>query len=235
MASLYGSTSNYQIVVTVCTILAFIPAIILHEVAHGFIAYKLGDTTAKSQGRLSLNPLRHVDPFGTVILPIMLLFVGGPVFGYAKPVPYNPSNFKNKRQGELLVGLAGPLANLVMALIGAVIFSIMGSALGTVGNSINSATMVYYTIYAVFLPQFILINLYLMFFNLIPIPPLDGSSIIGFLLPERFLLQYYKVQQYALPIFLIILFVVPYFLQVDIIGWYLKATAGNLGALLMSF
>ncbi len=235
MASLYGSTSNYQIVVTVCTILAFIPAIILHEVAHGFIAYKLGDTTAKSQGRLSLNPLRHVDPFGTVILPIMLLFVGGPVFGYAKPVPYNPSNFKNKRQGELLVGLAGPLANLVMALIGAVIFSIMGSALGTVGNSINSATMVYYTIYAVFLPQFILINLYLMFFNLIPIPPLDGSSIIGFLLPERFLPQYYKVQQYALPIFLIILFVVPYFLQVDIIGWYLKATAGNLGALLMSF
>ena len=235
MASLYGSTSNYQIVVTVCTILAFIPAIILHEVAHGFIAYKLGDTTAKSQGRLSLNPLRHVDPFGTVILPIMLLFVGGPVFGYAKPVPYNPSNFKNKRQGELLVGLAGPLANLVMALIGAVIFSIMGSALGSVGNSINSATMVYYTIYAVFLPQFILINLYLMFFNLIPIPPLDGSSIIGFLLPERFLPQYYKVQQYALPIFLIILFVVPYFLQVDIIGWYLKATAGNLGALLMSF
>ncbi len=232
---MYGSTSNYQIVVTVCTILAFIPAIILHEVAHGFIAYKLGDTTAKSQGRLSLNPLRHVDPFGTVILPIMLLFVGGPVFGYAKPVPYNPSNFKNKRQGELLVGLAGPLANLVMALIGAVIFSIMGSALGTVGNSINSATMVYYTIYAVFLPQFILINLYLMFFNLIPIPPLDGSSIIGFLLPERFLPQYYKVQQYALPIFLIILFVVPYFLQVDIIGWYLKATAGNLGALLMSF
>ena len=134
-----------------------------------------------------------------------------------------------------MVGLAGPLANLVMALIGAVIFSIMGSALGTVGNSINSATMVYYTIYAVFLPQFILINLYLMFFNLIPIPPLDGSSIIGFLLPERFLPQYYKVQQYALPIFLIILFVVPYFLQVDIIGWYLKATAGNLGALLMSF
>ena len=235
MSSLYGSTSYYQIVVTVCTILAFIPAIILHEVAHGFIAYKLGDTTAKSQGRLSLNPLRHVDPFGTVILPIMLLFVGGPVFGYAKPVPYNPSNFKNKRQGELLVGLAGPLANLVMALIGAVIFSIMGSALGSVGNSINSATMVYYTIYAVFLPQFILINLYLMFFNLIPIPPLDGSSIIGFLLPERFLPQYYKVQQYALPIFLIILFVVPYFLQVDIIGWYLKATAGNLGALLMSF
>ena len=102
---MYGSTSNYQIVVTVCTILAFIPAIILHEVAHGFIAYKLGDTTAKSQGRLSLNPLRHVDPFGTVILPIMLLFVGGPVFGYAKPVPYNPAILKTRGRANCWLGL----------------------------------------------------------------------------------------------------------------------------------
>ena len=107
--------SSYQIILIACSVLAFIPAIILHEVAHGYVAYKLGDFTAKNQGRLSLNPLKHVDPFGTVILPAILILSGGPVFGYAKPVPYNPNNFKNKKTGDLLVGLAGPCANLLMA------------------------------------------------------------------------------------------------------------------------
>ena len=92
--------SSYQIILIVCSVLAFIPAIILHEVAHGYVAYKLGDSTAKNQGRLSLNPLKHVDPFGTVILPAILILSGGPVFGYAKPVPYNPNNFKNKKTGD---------------------------------------------------------------------------------------------------------------------------------------
>ena len=226
---------TYQTVVIVCSVLAFIPAIILHEVAHGYVAFKLGDSTAKKQGRLSLNPLKHVDVFGTVILPIILIFSGGPVFGYAKPVPYNPNNLKNKKVGELLVGLAGPCANLLMALLGALLLLGMGEVLSSLTSGNETIAFIASCIYAVFLPAFIMVNLYLMFFNLLPIPPLDGSSIIGFFLPEKYLPQYYRVQQYALPIFLIIIFALPYFFHVDIIGWYLNATAGKVAALLMPY
>ncbi len=227
--------STYQTVAIICSVLAFVPAIILHEVAHGYVAFKLGDETAKKQGRLSLNPLKHVDIFGTVILPIILIFSGGPVFGYAKPVPYNPNNLKNKKVGELLVGLAGPCANLLMALLGALLLFGMGEILQPLTSGEGAIAFIASCIYAVFLPVFIMVNLYLMFFNLLPIPPLDGSSIIGFFLPEKYLPQYYRVQQYALPIFLIIIFALPYFFHVDIIGWYLKATAGNVAALLMPY
>ena len=103
----------------ICSVLCFIPALVLHEVAHGFAAYKLGDPTAKAAGRLSLNPLKHLDWFGTVALPLFLMFFRMPVIGYAKPVPYNPSYFKDPRKGDLIVGLAGPLANLLMALLAA--------------------------------------------------------------------------------------------------------------------
>ncbi len=194
---------------------------------HGFAAYRLGDETAKNKGRLSLNPLKHVDPFGTVILPAILILTGGPVFGYAKPVPYNPNNFKDVRKGDLIVGLAGPMANLFLALVGsALMFALHGVVQGS-----SSDFLLYF--YAAFLPIFILINLYLMFFNLLPIPPLDGSSIIGFFLPEKYLPQYYRVQHYALPIFLVVLFAVPYFLHIDLVGLYLNATAGNLSGLLI--
>ena len=97
----------------ICSVLSFVPAIVFHEVAHGFAASKLGDPTAKNRGRLSLNPLKHVDPFGTVLMPLLLLSLGGPVFGYAKPVPYNPMYFKDRRKGEAIVGLAGPCACLL--------------------------------------------------------------------------------------------------------------------------
>ena len=102
----------------ICSILAFVPAIVLHEMGHALAAYKLGDPTAKSQGRLSFNPLNHIDPFGTVIMPIMLMAMNMPIFGYAKPVPYNPRYFKDPRKGDLIVGLAGPAANLLQALLG---------------------------------------------------------------------------------------------------------------------
>lgn len=116
--SLPAFNSEYVIYI-VFSIICFIPALVLHEVAHGFMAYKLGDPTAKRAGRLSLNPMKHIDIFGTVILPAILMFFKMPVIGYAKPVPYNPSYFKDPRKGDLLVGLAGPCANLIMALIGA--------------------------------------------------------------------------------------------------------------------
>ena len=114
-------TSEQQIIYILVSALCFIPAIVFHEVAHGFVANLLGDPTAKLAGRLTLNPVKHIDPFGTVLLPLLMAMMGGPVFGYAKPVPYNPRFFRNKRVGDLLVGLAGPAANLVMALLGALV------------------------------------------------------------------------------------------------------------------
>ena len=225
----------FDIAYIVCSLFSFVPAIVLHEVSHGFAAYKLGDPTAKSAGRLSLNPLKHIDPFGTIIMPALLMMMGWPVFGYAKPVPYNPMYFKDKRRGDLIVGLAGPAANLALALIGAgVTWALWPLVTGANGQALLSNTFFQY-FYLMFLPMFVLINLYLMFFNLLPIPPLDGSSIFAFILPERFLPQYYRIQQYALPVFMIIVLVLPYVLNVNPIGVYLDVTAGNIANLLLPF
>lgn len=219
--------SEVQIIIMICNVLAFIPAIVFHEFMHGWAAWKLGDNTAKAQGRLSFNPLKHIDPFGTVILPLLLIIMGGPVFGYAKPVPYNPANFKNPRRDDLIVGLAGPSGNLILALIGsALMFALHGMYT-------TAAPDLFVYFYGVFLPIFIMVNLYLMFFNLLPIPPLDGSSIFAFILPQKYLPQYYRIQQYALPVFLIVIFVLPYLIHINLISMYLQVTAGNLATLLI--
>ena len=213
------------------SVLCFVPAIVLHEVAHGFAAARLGDPTAKRQGRLSLNPLKHVDPFGTVLMPLLLLAMGGPVFGYAKPVPYNPRYFKDLRRGEAIVGLAGPCANLAMAVVAA----LLAWALRPLASAQLLANDAFAYFYLMFLPMFALINLYLMFFNLLPIPPLDGSSVIALFLNDRQLMKYYRVQQYALPVFMVVVLLVPYVLHFNPVGIYLDATAGNLANLLFPF
>lgn len=215
----------------ICSVLSFVPALVLHEVAHGFAAYKLGDPTAKRSGRLSLNPLKHIDPFGTVILPLLLMIMGWPVFGYAKPVPYNPRYFKDPRRDDVIVGLAGPAANLCMAgVAAAVAWALYQPALN---GLIDNEFFAYF--YLMFLPTFALINLFLMFFNLLPIPPLDGSSIFAILIPAKYLPKYYQIQQYAFPIFMIAVVVVPYVFNFNPFSWYLGATAGNLGNLLFPF
>ncbi len=214
-----------------CSILSFVPAIVFHEVAHGFAANKLGDPTAKAAGRLSLNPLKHIDPFGTVILPLLLMVLNMPIFGYAKPVPYNPNYFKDKRKGDLITGLAGPCANLVMALIGA---GVAWAFWPLVSDGVVRGSFEYY-LYVDFLPLFVLINLYLMFFNLLPIPPLDGSSIFAFLLPEKFLPKYYSVQQYAFPVFILVVIFLPQITGIDIFSIYLDATAGNVANLIFPY
>lgn len=224
------SMFNLDIPYLICSVLCFVPALVFHEVSHGYAAYKLGDPTAKSAGRLSLNPLKHLDPFGTVILPLMLMVLNMPIFGYAKPVPYNPNYFEDKRKGDLIVGLAGPAANLVLACIGAA----LAWAFSPVSQTWASNVFFLY-FYWLFLPMFVLINLYLMFFNLIPIPPLDGSSIFAFIMPEKYLPTYYRVQQYAMPIFMLVLIVVPYICNVNPFSWYLNVTAGNLANLLLPF
>ncbi len=210
---------------TLVSILCFIPAVIVHECAHGFVAHKLGDPTAKRMGRLSLNPLKHIDPFGTVLLPLVLAALGLPVFGYAKPVPYNPTYFKNIRIGELLTGLAGPIANFLMALVGALVGLIMTSIV----NASNYEVV--WWIYSISF-YFSLINLYLMFFNLLPIPPLDGSSIIAIFLSDRALAKYYSIQQYSLPILMIVLIIIPMLINVNPISWYLNNTAGSIAYML---
>jgi len=210
--------STEQIIFSVISFLCFIPAIVIHEVSHGFVAYKLGDPTAKSKGRLTLNPLAHVDIFGTVILPIMLAIAGGPVFGYAKPVPYNPMYFKNIRKGELLTGMAGPASNILMALVGILIARIM--------YLVPPSNFGGWVIIGCF--YFSMVNLCLAFLNLIPLPPLEGSGIIALFLSDRALRQYYRIQRFALPVLFVVIFIVPYFLGFNIISAYLDVTAGTI-------
>ena len=217
----------------IISVLCFVPAIVLHEASHGFAAYKLGDPTAPRAGRLSFNPLKHVDPFGTVIMPLLLIAMNMPVFGYAKPVPYNPAYFEDPRKGDLIVGLAGPAANLAMAALAGLVAWALYLVL-PVAQLVQQNELFYY-FYLMFLPMFALINLYLMFFNLLPIPPLDGSSIFAFFLPPKYLPKYYKVQQYALPVFLVVVLLLPYVLHFNPIGLYLDATAGSVANLLFPF
>ena len=161
-------------------ILVSLPAILIaltiHEFSHGFVAHRLGDPTPQRQGRLTFNPLAHLDLLGT----LMLLVAN---FGWAKPVQVNPFMFKGDRQrGMLLVALAGPLSNLLVALLGAILYNLFGKTGG-------------YT--TVFLSYLILINVYLAVFNLIPVPPLDGSKILAGLLPRRYHDYIYKLEAYG--------------------------------------
>ncbi|MCH4180021.1 MAG: site-2 protease family protein [Atopobiaceae bacterium] len=216
---------NHYVGIVISVILVMFSAI-LHEVAHGWVAYRCGDNTAKDAGRLTLNPLAHIDPFGSVILPIIMGIAGGPIFAFAKPVPYNPYNLRNRRRDELLVALAGPCANLLQAIVGAALFQ---AAFGWYSSSVSEVA--YYVCYI--LSSYVYVNLVLMFFNLIPLPPLDGSSIIGVFLSGSALEKYYQIQRYSLPILLIVLYLIPMVTSFDPLGIYLDVTAGNLYSLLL--
>lgn len=201
-------------------------AAVLHEVAHGWVAYKCGDNTAKNAGRLTLNPAKHLDPFGSVILPVIMAIAGGPVFAFAKPVPYNPNNLRHPRRDELLVALAGPASNLLQALVGAAIFR----SVEPLYVSASQVTL-YWILYL--LNLYVYVNLILMFFNLIPLPPLDGSAIVSPFLSGKARMAYYKVQAYSMPILLVVLYVIPTVLRVDPLGTYLTWTATGLSNVLL--
>ncbi|OFV83337.1 MAG: hypothetical protein A2Y78_07450 [Acidobacteria bacterium RBG_13_68_16] len=188
----------------VIQLLAFAVAISVHESAHGWVAERLGDPTARWLGRITLNPIKHVDLIGTIIFPLMLAFLGAPIIGWAKPVPFVTRNLRNQRRDPALVGLAGPGANLLVA-VGVVLVLVVLKAVmpsfrdllnamimaGALGASGIAAPLIY------LLFSLAMVNLVLAVFNLIPIPPLDGSHVVGALLPPRLHWQWVRLERYG--------------------------------------
>jgi len=178
--------------IPVLVILLF--SVICHEYAHARVALWKGDTTARDLGRITLNPLPHIDPFGTVLLPLMLFLIHSPfLIGAAKPVPVNPSRFQNPKKDMLLVSMAGPANNMILAICAGIIARI------AVGLGLSDA--IYY-----FLNWAVTINLVLAFFNLIPVPPLDGSEIIMYHLPDHLAEKYARIGRFGM-IIIILLFI----------------------------
>jgi Zn-dependent protease len=186
---------------------ALLVSMMLHELAHGFVAYRLGDPTAKLHGRLSFNPLKHLDPLGTAMFFITYLFSGF-MFGWAKPVPVSPYYFKNQQRGMALVGLVGPVTNFILAIIFIIILNYLHPAPSSLGAQ------------ALFL--LFQVNIVLGLFNLIPIPPLDGSRVVGAFLPRNLYFRWAQLDRYGMIIILI--FVVIFwgrfaYLISDVIYW----------------
>jgi Zn-dependent protease len=173
-----------------------------HEVSHGYVAFRLGDPTAKAHGRLTLNPLKHLDPLGTGMF-VLTYLLGGFIFGWAKPVPVSAYYFKDRQRGMLLVGLAGPAANFVMAIGLAVILNLLHPAVAS-------------TLFTVLFMAF-QVNVVLGIFNLVPIPPLDGSRVVGGFLPPEAYERWVELDRYGMVFILLILFVFqgPFF---DVLG-----------------
>lgn len=175
-----------SILPVIVAVVALLISLTMHEFSHALAAYLQGDMTARDAGRLTLNPIPHIDPIGTILLPGLLLAAGSPVmFGWAKPVPFNPLNLRDGRRGSLIVGLAGPLSNIVMCLIFGVALKF---ALGVLEPS---------NLLILFLASLMVMNFVLGVFNLIPIPPLDGSKILECVLPQRFFTVIDFLEQYG--------------------------------------
>ena len=193
---------NIKYMAVIFSLIVLLFSIIIHEIAHGSVAFSLGDPTAKNEGRLTLNPLKHLDPFGSVILPLLLLlftFGHGPIFGWAKPVPINPFNFRDQKWGNFKVAIAGPAMNFLIAII-------FGLAIRFI--PLSSTLLMLFSVITVY-------NFAWGIFNLVPIPPLDGSHILFTFLGEKFSNIRIFLQQYGL---FILIFFIFFGLQVVFLG-----------------
>jgi Zn-dependent protease len=185
-----------------------IMSVVVHEVAHAWQARREGDDTAERLGRITLNPIRHLDPIGSVLLPALLAWKGGMIFGWAKPVPVNPLNYRRYVAGDIRVSLAGIVSNLGLALLATLAAALVVKLRSLVGSMGGTTDLLFATLdYAIY------INLILAFFNLIPIPPLDGSHVVAHALPRELAARYREVGQYGLFIVMLLIFVAPGFMD----------------------
>ncbi|WP_174298224.1 site-2 protease family protein [Sphingomonas bacterium] len=179
-------------------IVPLVIAIVFHEVAHGWAARALGDPTAYEQRRLSFNPLRHVDPMGTIVVPLGLALAGAPVFGWAKPVPVDSRRLREPRTGMMLVALAGPGMNLLLALAASVLLGVLVGA-GLAPDGFVGSMLV----------EFILVDVFIALFNLLPIPPFDGSHVLEGLLPRPLARRYADLRQAGFALVILLVVVLP--------------------------
>ncbi len=214
----FAHVDTLQNILFVAPVLLF--SVIAHEYAHGYAALKQGDTTAQSLGRLTWNPIKHIDPFLTIIMPLMMGLMSGwrVMLGGAKPVPVNPRNYRNYKRGDIIVSLAGVATNLVIAIACVVLFPIFGF----IGRSIP-ALEVSGGILQAMMVQGILLNLVLIFFNLIPIPPLDGSHVMKYLLPAAWSFRYQQISRYGILLLIAIMLIDPRPLQLWLAPAYATA------------
>jgi Zn-dependent protease len=184
-------------------LIPLVVAIVLHEISHGWVANAFGDPTARDLGRLSPNPVRHVDPIGTVALPMVLAVTGAPVFGWAKPVPVVAARMRNPRLHMMLVALAGPAMNLLLAMIAGIALALLLPAVPAGGGA-------GWLFLLLNLINFIAINIFLAVFNLLPLPPFDGGHVVEGLLPRRAARHYAKLARFGFPLLIFLLLILPW-------------------------
>lgn len=182
-----------QVLVVIFWIITLLYSVVIHEVSHGAVAYSLGDPTAKNLGRLTLNPIKHLDMFGSVILPLISFMLGGFIFGYAKPVPYNPLNLRDQKYGPAKVALAGPASNIAFAVLFGLTLRFLPDVFST-------------SLIPELLSIVVMLNLFLAIFNLFPIPPLDGHWLLLTFLPARFIAARTFLYRYSFVLLLFFLF-----------------------------